>query len=590
MAIHPNIRRLDISRFRCIEHLEWRPDQGVNVLVGGGDSGKSTVLHAIALLFSPTNMVQVFETDYFNRSSEQGFSIEAVVELPEEVGIGNLQQTLWPWAWNKQAAVLPNPDVSGGPETPVYRFRARGTNELELTWEVIQPNDEVVGLPVGLRRKIGVVRLANDDRNDRDLRLVAGSALDRLLSSGNLKSRINKQIAETDLATALLDSEIEALRTLGTTLEKAGLPHDLALGLTSSQGLSIGALIGLLASRDGVMLPLASWGAGTRRMSSLEIAASTESATRLTIIDEIERGLEPYRLRQLIAKLDDGGGQCFVTTHSPVAVAASGNGQSALWFVDAKAQIGSLPREAIERQQKRDPETFLAKLPIIAEGVTEVGFLRRVLRNAFTAPPAFLGLRVCDGGGNDAMLGLLEALRSAGLSIGAFCDDEGRFSGRWKAVSEALGPRFFQWSKGCLEENVIKHVMDKDLMALALDPEGASGRRLRTIAVRLNLSVKDETSILNACGTPEYRYAKLRSIIIAAATGDDEGAPNDEAKKEWRRHSQEWFKSLQGGAELAVKAMDLKVWPKIEADLLPFINALGSAFGQAPLSPGALKP
>jgi putative ATP-dependent endonuclease of OLD family len=559
-------------------------------MVGGGDSGKSTILHAIALLFSPTNSVQVFETDYFNRESQDGFSIEAVVELPEDVGVGNLQQTLWPWAWDGRNAVQPNPDASDKPDTPVYRFCARATEELELIWEVIQPNAETVNLPVGLRRRIGVVRLANDDRNDRDLRLVAGSALDRLLSSGNLKSRINKQIAETDLTTALVDGEIDALETLGKSLEKAGLPHDLALGLTSSQGLSIGALIGLLASRNGVMLPLASWGGGTRRMSSLEIAASTEAATRLTIIDEIERGLEPYRLRQLVAKLDDDGGQCFITTHSPVAVATAAGGKSALWFIDVSGKIGALPRNAIERQQARDPETFLAKLPVIAEGVTEVGFLRHILRNAFAAPPQFMGIKICDGGGNEAMLGLLEALRGAGVTVAAFCDDEDRFSGRWKAISEALGSRFFQWSSGCLEENVIKHVEDKDLLSLARDPEGASGRRLRTIAVRLGITDKDEERILAACGDPETRNARLRSLIIAAATGSNAGAPSEEAKKEWKRHGHEWFKSLQGGRELAVRAAELDVWPKIEAEILPFINALGSAFGQAPLPAGALKP
>ncbi|NUU44507.1 ATP-binding protein [Tardiphaga robiniae] len=559
-------------------------------MVGGGDSGKSTVLHAIALLFSPTNAVQILETDYFNRRSDEGFSIEATVELPDEIGLANLQQTFWPWTWDGQAGVIPDADASGGQETPVYRLRVRGTSELDLAWEVVQPNDEVVALPVSLRRRVGVVRLTNDDRNDRDLRLVAGSALDRLLSNGNLKSRISQKISEVDIDAALQEGETEALRELDSKLQKAGLPHDLALGLTSSQGLSIGALIGLLASRDDVMLPLASWGAGTRRMSSLEIAGSTEAATRLTIIDEIERGLEPYRLRQLIVKLDEGGGQCFVTTHSPVAVAAAGRGVSALWYVDIKAKIGSLPREAIENQQKRDPETFLAKLPVIAEGITEVGFLRRIFQTAFAAQPEFLGIRVCDGGGNDTMLGLLEALRDAGLTLGAFCDDEGRFSGRWKAISEALGPRFFQWPKGCLEENVIKHIADKNLMALARDPDGASGRRLRTLAVRLDIAEKDETSILKACGAPEMRFARLRSVIIAAATGDTEGAPNDEAKKEWKSHSREWFKSLQGGSELVDKAVQLKAWPKIETDILPFINGLRAAFGQPALALGALRP
>src|SRR3546814_3669742 len=51
----PYIRFLSIRRFRGIEKLLWRPGKGVNVLLGGGDVGKTTILEAIALLLNPTN-------------------------------------------------------------------------------------------------------------------------------------------------------------------------------------------------------------------------------------------------------------------------------------------------------------------------------------------------------------------------------------------------------------------------------------------------------------------------------------------------------------------------------------------------------
>ena len=37
----PYIRHLSIKRFRGIEALSWFPDKGMNVLLGGGDVGKS---------------------------------------------------------------------------------------------------------------------------------------------------------------------------------------------------------------------------------------------------------------------------------------------------------------------------------------------------------------------------------------------------------------------------------------------------------------------------------------------------------------------------------------------------------------------
>ncbi|MGY3494392.1 hypothetical protein ACVW1B_003811 [Bradyrhizobium sp. USDA 4502] len=322
-------------------------------------------------------------------------------------------------------------------------------------------------------------------------------------------------------------------------------------------------------------------------MSALEVAGVTEASSRLTVIDEIERGLEPYRLRQLLAKLVKDDGQCFVTTHSPVAIKAAT--QAALWFIDAKGAIGALPSVAIAQQQARDPETFLAKLPIIAEGVTEVGFLRFLLRNAFTAAHEDHGIRLCDGGGNEAMLGLLVALRDAGLMLGAFCDNEGKSTGRWKNVAEGLGSRCFQWRTGCLEANVIAHVEDTSLFLLARDSDGASGERLRTLADRLGLQAKDEASILAACGAPEQRFSKLRSLIVAAATGNKEGAPDVDTGKDWAKHSRRWFKSEEGGRELGRKMVELGVWPKLEPELLAFVNALRAALGQPALATGRLE-
>jgi len=44
----PLILRLTIERFRGIETLIWYPEPGVNVILGGGDVGKTTILDAIA--------------------------------------------------------------------------------------------------------------------------------------------------------------------------------------------------------------------------------------------------------------------------------------------------------------------------------------------------------------------------------------------------------------------------------------------------------------------------------------------------------------------------------------------------------------
>jgi putative ATP-dependent endonuclease of OLD family len=68
----------------------------------------------------------------------------------------------------------------------------------------------------------------------------------------------------------------------------------LALGLTGGPGPSIASMVGLTAKQKEVSLPLSSWGAGTRRLAALAIAAQTQGAAPITVVDEVERGLEPY--------------------------------------------------------------------------------------------------------------------------------------------------------------------------------------------------------------------------------------------------------------------------------------------------------
>ena len=41
------IRQLSIERFRGIKNLKWNPADGMNVLLGGGDVGKTTLLAPI---------------------------------------------------------------------------------------------------------------------------------------------------------------------------------------------------------------------------------------------------------------------------------------------------------------------------------------------------------------------------------------------------------------------------------------------------------------------------------------------------------------------------------------------------------------
>jgi putative ATP-dependent endonuclease of OLD family len=576
----PRLHRLTIDRFRGIEHLEWNPSAGVNIILGGGDTGKTTVLEAISLLLSPTNSMVLAESDYWNRKVEKGFCIEGVISLPPSCGVSNQAKPSWPWQWDGQNLSVPDmgdlPLLKMSGEA-VYRIQVRGTEDFELLFEIVQPNDVRDTFSVSLRRKIGLVRLGGDDKNDRDLRLVYGSALDRLISDKPWRAKILSEFSDKDIKSTLDQDAKEILDTLDKAFTAQTLPHDLGLGLVGGQGLSLNALIGLTAKRDTVDLPLSSWGSGTRRLAALEVAAQRQGESPITVVDEIERGLEPYRQRRLIAKLEKGQSQVFITTHSSTIINSAK--AASLWYLDATSNIGALPSSApVKLQQAQNPEAFLSTLAIFGEGPTEVGFVSKLLSIGVGKNYKERGVCIADATGNDNALQILEIFGKGNIKCGGFVDYEGRNPTRWKEVKKSLCGLLFQWASGCLEENILGLVPDNCLEQLINDPSGdKAGTRRRTLADRLHIDEKDFATL-------KGKAPDLRTLIIEAATGKvpDTIVDKDE-QKVYKGHARYWFKSYNGGVELFDKCFDFGIWPALKDGLLPFVNAVRATFAIPPL-------
>lgn len=572
-----HICRLKVDHFRGIESLTWYPTKGINIILGGGDTGKTTILDAIGLLLYPTNTYNLTDADYWKRDVASEFLIEAVMSLADVVAISQQSKMNWPWEWDSENPVLPKEeagDDQGRKLDQVYVLRVRGTSDLELAYEILQPDDSVDNLSVALRRAIGLVRLSGDDRNDRDLRLVQGSGLDRLLGDKGLRSRLAKELGTQDVKSHLNSEAMTVLNILEASFGKRALPSKLGLGITGGPGTSLNALVGLTADKDGTTLPLANWGAGTRRLAALTIADALQGDRPITIVDEIERGLEPYRQRALMAALKTGGAQVFVTTHSAAVLSAISD--AALWYMDAKGHLGQLPNDKIARHRKSDPETFLARLAIVCEGATEVGFTSALIAKALNDFPENYGIWITDGQGHDSSLQLLEALSAGHLDFAGMVDTEGRGSGTWAKIKDILGDLLLQWPNGCLEQYVISLFEPEKLHSLIKDPEGKlTGMRLRSLAERLGIETTDIENIKTRAGE------RLSQFIIEAATGTvPEKCDNEKYnKKHFQGHASCWFKSKEGGRELAEKVFALGVWPKLKPEALKFLNAIRKTVG-----------
>jgi len=125
---------------------------------------------------------------------------------------------------------------------------------------------------------------------------------------------------------------------------------------------------------------------------------------------------------------------------------------------------------------------------------------------------------------------------------------------------------------------VLGQLPEPRLPQLLKDAEGGwNGERLRTLADRLSLEDKSLAAIEAALAAQKR---SLMAVMIEAATGKADAAPKDR-RKEWKAHGRVWFKSIAGGDELAGYALADDVWPKLEDNILPLLNAILTAVDRA---------
>jgi putative ATP-dependent endonuclease of OLD family len=217
----------------------------------------------------------------------------------------------------------------------------------------------------------------------------------------------------------------------------------------------------------------------------------------------------------------------------------------------------------------------LARLAVVCEGETEVGFASVLLHKA-VGDLLDHGVHLADGRGHESALELLEALTEGGLSFAGIVDNEGKFPGRWSRIKNAIGDLLIQWSDGCLEEQIIPIFEQSRLKELIEDPEGTkTGMRLKSLAERLGI---DERKI----GFEKIRDAAgndLTKVITDAAVGSLPNGFDLGLKKHFQGWTRVWFKSEEGGRELGNKLFDLNGWSALRSTALPFLNAVRKSLG-----------
>lgn len=214
-----------------------------------------------------------------------------------------------------------------------------------------------------------------------------------------------------------------------------------------------------LSLHDGDV-PLRRAGLATRRLLAVAMQHHLAEAGGLTLIDEVEHGLEPHRLRQLLrvlkgnqlpsAQAPENNGplsrHAIMTTHSPIAL--SELKAKDLRIVRSKngdTEVRKVP-DNLQRVLLKTSEAFLARKVIVCEGKTELGVCRRFDQWWAKSGPsfAFSGAALADGGGTDAPSVAL-AFAQLGYETVLFGDSD-RPLVPDRTTLEAAGARVILWN------------------------------------------------------------------------------------------------------------------------------------------------
>lgn len=490
------IHRLSIRNFRGIKTLDWNPPAGLNCLVGPGDSTKTAILDAISLLLAHRWNLAFSDADFYLGEPSNEIQIEAtIVDLPDEV----FSHAIFGERLRGVRADGTEVDDPIDGADPAVTVRLDIDANLEPRWSVIKDaNEEPRPLSASQRESFGVQRL--DDTARQHLGWSRSSALSRLTgNSGDLPLTLAN--AQRAARTAIFANPDPALVAAAISAQEAaklsGAPvlSDVRPGLDPSLQLRSGSLV----LHEGA-LPLESYGLGSRRLLSLAVQREAVGNAGLLLLDEIELGLEPHRLRHLLNRLRSDaaqGKQVFLTTHSPITlenlevsalrIVRSVGGSTSVKVVPDELGSESRTWQAIARSA---PSALLAERVVVGEGSTEVGFCWGLIEKfdqASDIPAAARGVTVMNGkDGLDAPKRALR-LRELDYGVALMIDNDGGSNASDVTNAVRSGSKLIQWSSGCcLEQQLFFDVPLEELSGLL------------QLAVELNDTEDPEQSVQTA--------------------------------------------------------------------------------------------
>jgi len=519
------IRQVFIQNFRGIQKLEWKPRAGLNCLLGAGDVGKSTVLDAIEATLSPKR-TPFFDTDFPNCDTTKTIEVRITVgELPnelfEEKKLGHYLR-----GWTAANEIRDEPEDG---EEPVITLRLTVDGSLDPEWTVITDRQDPRPMSSSERASLGVVRL--------------GAETDSIFAWGQFSPLAKMSIAAHG-ATGLLTDAYRTARTLIRDNPIADLIATAARVRTVSMELGAYAADEFSAGLDtqrsstslatltlhGEGVPVRMSGLGTRRLTALAIQRLSVPEGSIVLIDELEHGLEPHRIRHALKKLKDqvertgeNRGQVILTTHSSVTLEELKPAQLAVVCEGTASLKVTVPDNSLQDLLRANSQALLGRKIIVCEGKTEAGLIRG-MRDFWAArhdgePIEFHGVTLANAGGSTGPVRATE-LSKLGYKVALFRDSDVALSATERTRLQAAQVDIIEWPNSASTEGAIFVDISEDgiqaLLQVAYDVKRDATKVIQSLATDRGLTA--------APTDPDYRTWALMGTtdqLFRALLGDN---------------------------------------------------------------------
>ena len=420
------ICELKVNNFRGINTFSTKLDKDFVCLLGRGDSGKTTILDAISLVLSSNWNLSVYDSDFYKGNVNEPIMIEiSLIDIPEKF-IREEYYGLYIRGLDSNGEIH---DELQDNHKKVLTIRLKIEKNLEPQWHIINKNAEPKHIPGRDRAELNVFKIT--DYIDRHFSWSRGNPLYSILKAAQLSDDEKSDVIIEALRGAKERIDQDSFGHFNDVTEQvkiisSNLGIDLSEVKTTVDFRDVSIKDGRVCLHDGDV-PLRLKGKGTKRLISMAIQTILVQYGGIVLIDEVEQGLEPDRVKHLVRSLKkDNSGQIFVTTHSSEVITELEVDDLIVINNDIGNVTISAPSPNFQDIIRACPEAGYAKKIIVCEGKTEIGICRALDIYRKTHSKEYMSFRNCVytfGGGHSFAKRAIK-LKNLNFIVCVLCDSD----------------------------------------------------------------------------------------------------------------------------------------------------------------------